>query len=322
MKVISFLVALFFIVQVSHAKSNFRDLLNYSTSGDVFNLLSTLNEELKKTDDGVIKKYWISRFGLSREEKSHLENFNIIRLKYKQQFTPFDKFSLAFYRSQSVDEAVKKLSKFLKSEDLKTVVKSLRALRANAQKIIGESSIFQGKIEQVQKKRKRQGVTKAYNKLFKFFSYKRSYKTKIFFTWWPSDRKPQVEFIQNVVFIRISPLKDIETFLSKDRLISILVKSLFMAQSPNQIKSMEKIIYKDCKQRDIETSLYNAMGKLYLESLIQRKKFDPMKLEYDSKRDQALTLLFFDLFDRQMANRAKFYGNFVNNVAKICTLIP
>lgn len=321
MKLYFVIFSLFFSLH-TEARSSFKDLLNYSASGDVFELLTTLSEELKTNDDGVIKKYWISKFGLSRDEKKHLENFQTIRMKYKQQFTPFDKFSLSFYRSKTLDEAVKTLSKVLKEEDLKIVITSLRALKSNAQKIIGESSIFEGKIDQLEKIRKREGLKKTYSKLFKFFSYKSNYKTKVFFTWWPEGYEPKIDFIQNIIFIKISPLADLESFLTQKKLISLLVKSLFLAQSPNQIKNMEKILYKDCMQKDIETSLYNAMGHLYLGALTKKKAFDPHRETYRDKRDHILSVLFFDMFEREIKNRGKFYGNFVNEVANICKLLP
>ncbi len=294
---------------------------NYSQAGDVFELLTGLGSEMGSAKDGIIKSYWIKNFGMSKEEKSAVEDFNIIRNKYKKEFGPFDQFSLAFYRSDSVNDSLSALKKVLKPNELSIVVKSLKMLRTKAINIIGQSTTFKGKIEQMEKKYKRAGLFKAYKEVFRFFSYNRKLESKLFFQWWPADKPFEIRFEQNIVFIKINPLADLEKLLSPDFVSRLMAKSLFSTMSDNQLRSFNKTLSGKCSLDKARKALFVALGPMNFQSVVQKKKFDPMAIEIKDKQEKAMALLFFDLYERQAAARMKFYGNFVNKVSELCSLI-
>ncbi len=315
------LVLTLFLVSVNLSiQAKFKNTLNYSQAGDVFELIVGLGNEIGSSKDGTLKSYWIKSFGMSKEEKSHIEDFNIIRNKYKKKFGPFDQFSLAFYRSNSVNDALTKLKKVLKKNELETIVKSLRVLRKNAVSIIGQSSTFKGKIAQMEKKYKRMGLFKAHSDVFRFFGYKKQFQTKVFFQWWPENKPFEVRYEQNIVFIKMNPLLDIEKLLPPHQISRMMAKALFSTMTDNQLSSFNKTINSRCKLDEVKKSLFVAMGPMNFEAKVQKKKFDPQSFKFTSKREKLLSLLFFDLYERQSKNREKFFGSFVNKVADLCAL--
>jgi hypothetical protein len=306
---------LFFLIAFN---SQAKGYLKYSQAADVFNIIDHLSQRNATDDSRVIYKYWTSKFPLSSEDNDQLDNFKKIRSRFVSKNGEFDAFSIAFYRANSVDEAMKNLKKVIKKEELKTIVKVLRHFRVNASKLIGQSQGFKGKIVQLDKGFKKKKVYKAYDKAFKFFGLKKNYKTKVYFLWWPEDRKAKIDIIQNIVYVKIHPLNDLEKLLTSRFMLDTMVKSLFSSLPKVHKDNFEKTVFDSCEKENFYTVLSYSMGELPFQKLTKKKKYNPFVSHFDKKKDNVKAILFSELYESETKLRKKFFGEFPNKIRFLC----
>ncbi|EQC50614.1 hypothetical protein [Bacteriovorax sp. DB6_IX] len=123
---------------------------------------------------------------------------------------------------------------------MKVIVGVLRHFRPTASKIIGQSQGFKGKIALLDKTLKKKKVFKAYENAFKFFGLKKNFKAKVYFLWWPDSQEAKVEIVQNIVFIKVHPLKNIDTLMTPRFVLGQMVSSLFASLPGVHKENFEK----------------------------------------------------------------------------------
>lgn len=306
------------LILIISFSSSAKGYLKYSQAADVFNIIDLLSQRQATENSRLIYKYWSSKNPLTLEDNNHLDSFKEIRSRFTKKSGEFDSFSLAFYRANSVDEAMKNLKKVVKKDELKTIVEVLRHFRPSASKLIGQSQGFKGKIVQLDKSFKKKKTYKAYENAFKFFGLKKNYKTKVYFLWWPENEEIKIDIIQNIVYIKVHPLKDLETTLSSRFVLDTMVKSLFSSLPKVHKDNFEKTVFQSCEKDDFYTVLSYSIGELQYQKMTQKKKYNPFVAHFPKKKDNIKALVFSELYSSETKLRRKFFGEFPNKIRFLC----
>ena len=310
-----------FIISVVLPVCAAESYLNYSQSADVFHIINSLSSEIGDREKGVIHNYWIKNFSLSLEDKNHLNNFKTIRSRYIKKKGEFDAFSLAFYRAKSVDLAMVNLKKVLKKDELKKIVDCMRHFRLKISKLVSQSTEFKGRVALMNKSYKKKKVFKAYETALKFFGLKKKYKAKVYFLWWPENIPKAVEVVQNVIFIKINPLKSPEKEIDEKYIVLEMTKSLFSSISPNQKENFEQVVFPSCNKDMLYDILGVSMGVLPYMHLENKKKFTPFTDHFTDKKANASTILLYQLYNSERKLKNKFYGQFAHKVKYVCDML-
>jgi ribosomal protein S21 len=310
-----------FVLLFSFSISAKQKFLNYSTAADVFHIINALSSQTGTKEQGVIKNYWIKNNGLSSDDNKQLDIFKTVRDKYAPRSGEFDRFSLVFYKAQTVDEALRELKKFLKKDELMSIVKVMKHFKGPVSKLVSESSGFRGKAVTVEKKFKKDKVFNTYKKVMSFFGLKKNFTGKIYFLWWPKEERPSIEIVQNIIFVKIHPLSNLEDYLDEKKTLQLLGQTLFKSLPKVQRDNFEKVVFPSCAKRNFYENLSLAMSYLPHLAIKHKKKFSSFEEFVDDKKENLFIILSSQLYTEQQKARSKFYGEFPNKLKFICEQI-
>jgi hypothetical protein len=136
--------------------------------------------------------------------------------------------------------------------------------------------------------------------------------------WWPEEQDAKVKILQNIIFVKVHPLKDVESLLSSSYILDAMIKSLFQSLPPTLRQNFEKTVFKSCEKDNFYTVLSYAMGEIAFQKLIEKRKFTPFKEHFDNKKDNLKAILFSELYQSETKQRRKFFGEFPNKLKFIC----
>ena len=263
----------------------------YSEAIDVFEISDNLALGEYKENDYY--RYWVSNLGLDSSEKSLLNKYKKLREKYYPEFlqrnevpeignslftmnsiSNTDRYAQAFYSSESVDEALKKLATNVMSiDEVKFLADFFRTLKPKISTMVKESTMFKGKMTELNRALNADRPKRLLRNAAKFLAVSERYPDDLplFFVWWPALSKPQIDIVGNYAIMRFNPIQHTQE-LNEEVLITRVIQAYMIKQSKNQKDNLSKQFLLNCDPRNflkaenvLQNPLTVVLGKMSLE---------------------------------------------------------
>ncbi len=309
----------------------------YSEATDVFELMDHVTRWSNKLTP-VYRHAWEKKFPLTLEDKSLFSQYATLRKQFSDKARMaraqaddifgsyplgYDPFSDAFYSSKSVGEAIRKLSKIgLEPVQRKFLTEFFGRYKKNISEFVKESSHFNVKLLDLNKKWKDDDIGKAIKKVIPFVLGKkdaRKFKIVLRPVWWPKNIPPIVDVRGPYLILRYHPLAHTDKW-NIPVMAQKAVHALLQAQSKNQRSNLTKVFEAQCKGRDIElqVALHTLFGEMLPEYYKKKKAFDLYQTWGNSAFVDVYLKLLFPLLQEELKGRNQFAGRFMTVASKLC----
>jgi hypothetical protein len=313
--------------------------VSYSEAADVFEIMDHVS--LWSTHlSPAIRRHWEKKFGpIGGEDLNMINKYIAIRRKsdinyasYIKETSPeislfgntgIDKvpFSMAFYNSKSVGEALKRASPFFNGEDYKFLTSFYKHFLPKIKELVKESTSFKAHIGNYNRALKKVHADKILKRLAAFLGLKISAKTglKYLVTWWPPEEEPLYEARGNFIMLRYHPLSGAKVWKGQT-LLQAGVETFMANMTPNQKSNSAKIFNRHCVGRTIEfnDAMETLWSKVLPEKWSMKKKFTLYKTWHKDIFSDLYTKLLFPLVEESLASRQNIEGNFIHQAATLC----
>ena len=154
----------------------------YSESTQIFEIIDQVSKWHEK-NWSAYGKYWEDNLKFSSKQREMINQYIELRRKYKVKrdessktlifsnpSKTYDIISHTFYTSKTVDQALTKLKKTMKKEELKFLEKMYIEFKPKLSILVKESLIFKDKIKVIGKMISKEKIKPVFNKAYKFFN--------------------------------------------------------------------------------------------------------------------------------------------------------
>jgi hypothetical protein len=307
---------------------------SYSEAADVFEIV----DQLSQWHPSMHKEYrraWETKFGVFKED-IHIQKYAYIRNEYyekaKSKSSPlpnifgerdasFDFISKAFYSSKSVGEAIKKLQKKLKPNEIKILKNVYTKYRPQISQLVKQSTAFKPHIIDWNKKWKKNRGLIILKKASAFLGLKLTKKNniRIMPIWWPSGLAPLIETRGNILLLRTHPHEEEMTWKSHEIILKS-IDSMMRHFSPNQKSNLSAIFEKSCSGRGPEftDALLLMWSNIYPQKIRLKKEFSLYKDWAPKVFLNIYIKLLFPLLEQVVKKKGVIGGDFIQKAALLC----
>ncbi len=308
LKIFVFIVSIPSIVLASSISIS----VKYSEAANTFVIMDCVSGWWDKTfcqdEGGAYQRYWIDRFGLSPEEQALLKKYDALRQQYykglglpKDDIGPYkdvlfakksgmneDQIAPAFYGSDNLDQAFKKLEKILAKDDFEFLRNFYSHFKPKYEVLLKDSEPFKTKVEDLNKKIRNKNYSSFFSKISKYYSVDENMNYVVLYNWYPPlDRDSAFPADKFLVFQQ-NPKKHIKT-KDEDVIFHEIVHTISARQPQKQKEAISNAFLKSCpsvndkivgqyRGRILEEPLAVAIGQIEF-----LKEFFPERLKLDSK---------------------------------------
>ncbi|EQC50283.1 hypothetical protein M899_0323 [Bacteriovorax sp. BSW11_IV] len=329
-----FLLAIFWQSQAFASKSFF----GYSESADVFTILDNLSE----WHNGAKREYRVAyqeKFGLKDKDIELFQVYRSFRLRFanvaknSQNSEGFsntdvgtDIISKAFYESQTVDEALRKLSKDLKKDDVVFLADVLKHFKPQFSEWIKESQAFKSKVKDLERLFSKEMVQKTIKDSQKFLGHKK-FDLQIHLAWWPKNVAPVASFYGNHVVLHFNPIDQLAS-LNTAILVEASVAALMRNLEQETKNNFSKSYFNKCQLKKefpnfpsdlyLERPLVLAMSHYYQGSLKEKRTFDVFVKWDGNELVNLMSKDFFMYYLHALRTKMSFGPDFAQSLGGIC----
>lgn len=297
-----------------HAKG----LFLYSQPVDILNFFTVLSKDVGVKADIELQKEWIKINGaFSLEDKEFLKDFREVKKLYDTKTS--NKFSEVFFSANSFEEALTNLRRIMTQDEVTRVVNCIKHFRTRAISFIQESNAFNGKIKELEKKLLKTKFQVVYNDASKFFGQKVSSQAKIYFVW-STKENIQISYYDNIVLVGIHPHVNLYEYFDVNKVLDIVMTSLFSSLTKTQEKNFMAIINQNCSKNAHEV-IKHVLGKMHYQYINDKKGFDPYTENFLDKKLNLHAITIHSLYESELAAKNNIFGSFANKVNYLCALI-
>ena len=285
---------------LAHAGQKVEIKVDYSRSADIFEVMDNVANWWPGFNEEEYFKYWEKEFGISEKDKELFSRYSKIREKYyddpdQKEKNPLlnrngffstngsstaDPFAEAFYSSNSLDEALLKLSKLLSTEEFVFAKEFYDHFKPKYEKLIEKDGAdFSSSIKLVRDTFAKKGVGRFFDQVAKFYDVKGVIKYRVLFTWWPPLNRSNASPTGGYLIMRYSPTKHSGRNES-DVVSHEIVHTISAKQTLEQKKSLTELFLKKCAVQDhlkkltiLEEPLAVVFGQLLFSEQFQRERF-------------------------------------------------
>jgi hypothetical protein len=327
-------ILVFGLTTVSFAKS--RREFFYSEAIDNYTIIDQISAWSPLHNKAYQEKFE-NEFGLTNSVKNLLNDYKKIREKYiikpdlkAQHLFPsnsiyLDTFSRAFFTADTMSEAYKNLKDVVGEEDHKFLLDFYDVMLKKIKPWRQQSQSFQNHIKLFEKEFKKGKGRQTIKKLINFFNLDKKEFRKIYysFAWAPEFEQPSVEFMSNIMLIKINPV-DKMARPDFSIIMSEIVDALLDAQSDSQKASFSSQFLKECKIKNMPSSLKLkwplsiAAGAIVYSSHKNKKDFNIAKEWSKNPWVQSYSQILFILIEKSMKRRDHLMGKFLTESAVCC----
>jgi hypothetical protein len=315
--------------------------IEYSEAVDVFEILDGLSNWNEKGNS----LYLTMGINLSDDDQKLVEKYKKIRIKYhksllqenennlfssldKRGADKFDAFSMSFYNSKTVDQALGKLRQIVKPDDHKKVIEIIKGLKKFILPMTKQSISFRSHVKILSKNLKKGGVSSLMRKAEKFYLIARTKSLKkinVYFTWWPTNSEVEIDQIGNNIIIRQNPITLTEP--PSASLIAPKIMAIISGLQPNQqklnISSQFLAICNPSSTIPLDIILERPLSAVFgaiLFRLKENKKEWNISNEWDSHPwVNTYARLIYPLVEQSIKGREGLAGGFISSAGKICS---
>lgn len=327
-KVVILLLSLFLMKNIWSAPNP----AYYSEATDVFELMDHMSLWHPSLSRDYIRA-WSKRFTLSSEDKNYLSEYKKIRLRYHKSVGEgadlfgempigYDRFSKAFYSSQSVAEALKKLEKNnIRKDDIIFIKRFYKHFQKSIIVFMKESSQFQVNMFGLNKKWSLEKYKPYIKKMTTFLLGKKGSKVKIIMrpVWLPKSAKPRIDLRGPYIILRAHPL-DTKYSWDPKLLLKNSVWALINGQPKKQRNNLTKQFKGRCvgREREFRGALDIVFTKMLPEYTKSKKTFDLYRKWGGSYFEDLYSKLLFPLAGKEIKGKGGFSGRFFTESSNIC----
>lgn len=328
------LILVFGLNTVSFAKS--RREFFYSEAIDNYTIIDQVSA-WSSLHNKAYQEHFEKEFGLTNSDKSLLSDYKKIREKYiikpdvkvhhlfPSNSIYLDTFSRAFFTADTMSEAYKNLKEVVGEQDHKFLLEFYQVMLKKTKPWRQQSQSFQSHIKSFEKEFKKGKGKQSVKKLIKFFNLDKKEFRKIYysFAWAPEFEQPSVEFMSNIMLIKINPVDKMAS-PNFSIIMSEIVDALLDAQSDSQKLSFSTQFLKECKIQNMPSSLKLkwplsvAAGAITFSSFKNKKDFKIAKVWSKNPWVQSYSQILFTVLEKSIKRRDHLMGKFLTESAVSC----
>ena len=317
----------------THVLARKKSTFKYSEAVDVFEIVDNLSRWHEKRE-AAYQKHWMEKLELDSTDKSLLEDWGKIRVKYHKSVnsggelfpmlsTPADFFSNAFYSSTSVGEALKKLKKKLTKEEMSFLANLFKHFQKRISSMVSQSVAFKSQVPHFEKQYKKLKYDPVLRKAKRFIEVPRWYKKNtVYFVWYPKELEAKIRAIAPYIIIYVHPdnLGKLEMY----KIAEAVVQSYFDTWPSSQKESLSRRFLETCPRakklapQDVMLRpISSVFGQLMVSKKKNRKGFR-MRLNEMNPWVEHFALSLFPKAEGAIKRREKVHGPFWSESALHC----
>lgn len=332
-----YLIVLCLLLSVKAFSRSSDSFFSYNESSDVFTILDNLSEWHPNSK----REYRIAyqeKFGLKDKDIELFQIYRSFRLRFAKVnsnensdgFSNYDinldLISKAFYESETVDEALRKLSKDLKKDDVVFLADFIKHFKPQVSEWVKESQAFKTKVKDLEKTFSKEMVQKTIKDAAKFLGQKKV-DFEIHLAWWPKNVSPVASFYGNHIVLHFNPIDQLRS-LNSSVIVEASVAGLIRNLTENEKNNFSKSYFSACAIKTkfpgfpsdlyLERPLILALGHYYQGSLKEKRAFN-IFVKWD--RNDFANLLgkdFFLLYTHALRNKVSFGADFSTSMGAAC----
>ncbi|MDD0853336.1 hypothetical protein HBN50_09520 [Halobacteriovorax sp. GB3] len=319
----------------SHARKS--EFFSHTEAADVFTILDNLSEWFPASKREY-RVAWQKKFGLSDRDIEKLQLYRSFRLRFKQKSpssetsmfseldVPLDIISEAFYTSESVDEALRKLSPKLKKDDILFLAETIKYFKENIKEWYKESIAFKSKVKLLKKNFSKDKVNRVLKDIAKFLGVKKP-NINIHMVWWPSANAPVASFYGHHVVLHFNPIDHISN-LNNSIVIEAAIAGMLRNLPSSSKESFTKAYFNQCQiqkrftalsqEQYLERPLILALSHLNHGNQKLKKKFDVFVKWDQNEMVNLLARDFFFYYLQARRSKVSFGTEFANGLGSVC----
>ncbi|MBL6991046.1 MAG: hypothetical protein ISR65_14770 [Bacteriovoracaceae bacterium] len=330
----------------SASSASIKVKMHYLEGANLFEVVDQLSQWKSGEYFKEYKKYWDEKLKLSALEEALLDDYAKLRQKYDKSSASksqsdesmlfsvkkykMDYFREAFYSAKILEKGLKKLSKKLKKDEMKFLVKVYRTFKPKLEHIAAESSNFRSKekgLEKLYRKAKIAALLKNASKFFYLKQKGRSLKInmRVLLIWWPQGQNPQIKLVNNDILLYYNPIAHIDN-LDFEKVVEVLIKAIIVNQPRFQKQNISRQFFNLCKVKKdfaplviLERPLETVFGKMMYRENLDRKNFDLYQDYAIHPWSNLYSKLLYSLVKHTIKNKEGISENFIPKAAKLCS---
>jgi hypothetical protein len=314
--------------------------IGYSEATDVFQLMDHVTGF--KLSLPIYAQVWAKKFPLTVQDRNLFSDYIKLRKRYYQQkefksfdqskllfshiYVPqFDKFADAFYTSRSVGEALKKLKRTLKPNELTFLANFYKHYQPKISQFIKESTLFSQKLKSINKQLKKIKLAQTMKKMGQFLGVpKKLMNLQLLFVWWPAKVGPQVTYGHNVVLLHYNPISQTEN-IDMQTIAEMVMKAFIFRMPYNQKENLSKRFFSECRPRKIDsenilqTPLMVLAGKIMAhKASVKKKEFNLYQQWDDNPWVNLYAKTLYPALESALQRREMISVHFISQAAQMC----
>ncbi len=337
------IVALFLVlfITISINAKGFDGKIYYSEATDVFTLMDHVSG-FRLNALTAYSESWTKKHKITLEEQNLFDEYIKLRTKYYAQkkfenldqtkllfshiFVPqFDLIADAFYTSQGVGEALKKLQKKLKPTEVVFLQKFYKAFKKKIVVFLKESSLYSQKLKAINKDIKKYKMRGTIKKMVSFLGVPRKLMDfRLVFVWWPSSRGPKVTYGHNVVLLHYNPISHTEN-MNFRQIAKMVMRAVIHRMPFNQKQNLSKRFFQECLPKGInsenilERPLMVLAGSVYpYKNSTKKKEFNLYQKWDENPWINSYVKLIYPALEQAIGKKENISVHFIQHAAQSC----
>jgi hypothetical protein len=276
-------------------------------------------------------------YKFTTQDKSLIENYIKIRKKYlirpevknhhlfPSKSIHLDTFSRAFFTANTMTEAYLNLKEVVGDKDHQFLTEFYDYFLKRIKPWRQEGQAFHSHLKAFEKKFKKGKGPQTVKKFIKFLNLDKKEFRKLYytFTWAPEFEPTSVEFMSNILLIKINPIAKMAN-PNFANIMTEIVDSLLDAQTESQKTSFSTQFNKECNAKKMPASLIFkwplavAGGAILFTSNMNKKDFRISKEWSKNPWVQSYSQLIFAQLEKSLKRKDHLMGTFMKESAVTC----
>jgi hypothetical protein len=275
--------------------------------------------KITNSEEGMLKDY------IKIRQKYLIKPHHVNNHLFPSESIYLDTFSRAFFIADTMSEAYKNLKEVIGEKDHLFMIEFydhfLKRIRTWRQ----EGQAFHNHLKSFEKKFKKGKGEQIVKKLIKFFNLDKKEFRKVYyaFAWAPEFEKPSVNFMSNILLIKINPIAKMAD-PDFSIIMTEIVNALLEAQSESQKVAFSAQFLKECTSKKMPASLVFkwplaiAAGAMSFSYHLEKKDFKFANEWSKNPWVQTYSQLLFSLLEKSLKRKDHLMGSFMQEAAVSC----
>lgn len=315
-------------------------------AASIFEIMDNTSNWWEGFCDIEYRQYWEKKYKISKEDEKYFKQYQNLRDKYysdpdQREKNPLknrnglfstigslspDPYAEAFYSSDSLEEAYKKLENLLSKAELKFVQKFYEYFKEKYKPLVAETKgRYKIVIQNTSKSLIQDKITTYIHKIARFYDVNKKLDYEIIFVWWPPISSTRANPTGKFLVMKNNPKKH-GTGDGSDIAMHELIHSISKLQQLESKKRLTKKFYSKCsfdykkykKYYILEEPLAVILGQMYYQEMFQPKRFKFEAKWYNNKLIDSLSKLYYPVVKKHFVEGKVIDSSLIEKLGKNC----